>query len=154
MGTRNLIEVKLNGELKVAQYGQWDGYPTGQGAGIATFIQEDMDKDKFVKALENNTFLTEEEIDEIDALGNNWQEEWPWLSRDVGSDILKMVQDHDGLKVADSSEFKEDTLFCEYHYLIDMDNETVTINEAVTIPFNEFTVEAMRNLEESEALYG
>lgn len=27
MGTRHIIDVKLNGELKVHQYGQWDGYP-------------------------------------------------------------------------------------------------------------------------------
>lgn len=31
MGTRNLTMVVLGGEYKVAQYGQWDGYPEGQG---------------------------------------------------------------------------------------------------------------------------
>ena len=27
MGTRNLTVVYLDGQYKVAQYGQWDGYP-------------------------------------------------------------------------------------------------------------------------------
>jgi len=29
MGTRNLTIVTSNGKTKVAQYGQWDGYPGG-----------------------------------------------------------------------------------------------------------------------------
>lgn len=33
MGTRNLTAVYLDGQYKVAQYGQWDGYPEGQGNG-------------------------------------------------------------------------------------------------------------------------
>lgn len=31
MGTRNLTAVYLDGQYKVAQYGQWDGYPEGRG---------------------------------------------------------------------------------------------------------------------------
>lgn len=29
MGTRHLSIVKLNGKVKVAQYGHWDGYSKG-----------------------------------------------------------------------------------------------------------------------------
>ena len=40
MGTRNLIMVrKKNGDLKVAQYCQWDGYPSGHGVDILTFLK-------------------------------------------------------------------------------------------------------------------
>ena len=31
MGTRHLVAVIHKDEYKVAQYGQWDGYPSGQG---------------------------------------------------------------------------------------------------------------------------
>lgn len=38
MGTRNLTMVISKGETKVAQYGQWDGYPSVQGANILNFL--------------------------------------------------------------------------------------------------------------------
>ena len=38
MGTRNLTMVYLNGEYKVAQYGQWDGYPEATGCLILKFL--------------------------------------------------------------------------------------------------------------------
>jgi hypothetical protein len=148
MGTRHLIEVKLDGELKVAQYGQWDGYYTGQGEGIADFIHNDMDKDNFKQSLRNCQFMTKERIEEIDH-PNKWQETHPWLSRDLGSQILSQVQDNDGLELIDSSDFKDDGLMCEFYYLIDMDNETVTVNGVIALPFSEWTKEKMDELEKA-----
>jgi hypothetical protein len=40
MGTRHIIAVVLNKKFKVAQYGQWDGYLTGQGVEVAKFINK------------------------------------------------------------------------------------------------------------------
>ena len=37
MGTRHLIAVMADGKYQVAQYGQWDGYPSGQGVSVLTF---------------------------------------------------------------------------------------------------------------------
>lgn len=39
MGTRNITNVYVNGEQKLCQYGQWDGYPTGAGRDIMDFIR-------------------------------------------------------------------------------------------------------------------
>ena len=39
MGTRNLTMVQLNNEIKIAQYGQWDGYLEGAGATIFDFLK-------------------------------------------------------------------------------------------------------------------
>ena len=38
MGTRHMIGVVSDGKYRVAQYGQWDGYPSGQGVGILEFL--------------------------------------------------------------------------------------------------------------------
>ena len=40
MGTRNLTIVYSNGEYKVAQYGQWDGYPEGLGVQLLKYLRE------------------------------------------------------------------------------------------------------------------
>ena len=64
MGTRNLtMVIDQQGEKKVAQYGQWDGYPSGVGLGVLSFLK---DKDLFEKIKSNLSkvrFLDEEGVD-------------------------------------------------------------------------------------------
>jgi len=139
MGTRNLTVAIVDGNYKIAQYGQWDGYFSGQGEIVVKFILS-MDKEKFKEALKKCRFLTNEEVE------NKWiecgmkkNEQWvsmdiskafgkkyPALSRDTGSDVLNLVYEgHTELK--DSYLFAADSLFCEYAYVIDMDNEVLEI---------------------------
>lgn len=40
MGTRHLILVWYKGKWHIAQYGQWDGYPEGQGINIVKFLND------------------------------------------------------------------------------------------------------------------
>jgi hypothetical protein len=44
MGTRNLTVVISNNQTKVAQYGQWDGNPSGQGVNAITTLIQIMDE--------------------------------------------------------------------------------------------------------------
>ena len=46
MGTRHSqMVINKAGETKVVQYGQWDGYPSGQGVDILAFLRgADLDK--------------------------------------------------------------------------------------------------------------
>ena len=128
MGTRHLTVVVVDGEFKVAQYGQWDGYPSGQGSDILAFLYIN-DMDKFREAARATRFITDEESKAIDKKhGTEWKRYYPQLSRDVGSDILKMV--YEGTtELYDSSDFANDSLFCEYAYVIDLDNNVLEVYE-------------------------
>lgn len=129
MGTRNLTIVHKNGEYKVAQYGQWDGYPEGLGVTLLNFLKN-VNMDSFRKAIDNVSFYTKEEIDEInksiDKIRNDipnysWQKDFPQLSRDTGGDILNLITFKGVNKVNNSIDFAADSLFCEWAYVIDLD---------------------------------
>ena len=116
MGTRNLTAVYYNGEVKVAQYGQWDGYPSGQGNTILEFLNNKFKKDEFIKNLKLCYFGTDEEMDK------KYLEEYPQFSRNTAADILAMIQDNSaGLMLCNSIDFAKYSLFCEYAYVIDLD---------------------------------
>lgn len=54
MGTRNITRVISEGQLKVCQYCQWDGYPTSAGKEIVDFIRSS-DDEKMVQQLRRVT---------------------------------------------------------------------------------------------------
>lgn len=135
MGTRHLIAVQLDGEYKVAQYGQWDGYLEFQGKRVLNFLRE-MDRPKFETALRKCSFMSEQDFIELDKEietkrqqnpSYDWMQEYPFLSRDVSYEILKLVQKSEGLKLRNSISFAADSLFCEYAYVIDLDKNTFEI---------------------------
>jgi hypothetical protein len=122
MGTRNLTKViDSNGVTKVAQYGQWDGYPSGQGVNALLHAYQYR---QIESKLDNCHFLSDEEIDGhnsiLGASGKAVVDVYPTLSRDVCADILGYVAFSVGeLPLVDSSDFENDELFCEAVYTID-----------------------------------
>ncbi len=145
MGTRNLTMVYFNNEYKVAQYGQWDGYLSYTGANILKFLKK-YNLDYFKEKLNNVSFYTDEEerknwekfaiskeINSEDkfvdyAIIEEYNTLYPTLNRDIGSNILEMIADSENpLKLRDETVFAEDSLFCEYAYVIDLDKNTFEI---------------------------
>lgn len=82
MGTRNITRVKSGGQLKVCQYCQWDGYPTGAGAGIIEFIRKS-DDDRMRQRLDHVTLdkVTEEGVS-IAVTGAPWTDGMSAISHD------------------------------------------------------------------------
>lgn len=127
MGTRNLTVVILNGKPVVAQYGQWDGVPEGQGLTCLKFCNEiltnQFKKENFIKKLRQVSFYDEREFACL-----NENEIPPHNSRNIAAKILYLINelpDDTHIKLIDSFEFAADSLFCEWGYVIDLDNMTL-----------------------------
>lgn len=147
MGTRHLITVfDEQGELKVAQYGQWDGYPSGQGVRMLSWLEMTTRTDYYgnlvspVKdGLKRCRFATsDDELNEIyskfpeaNYLGTDDNKSfdvlYPNLIRDTGADILMVVAYSVGeVLLVDSSDFAHDELFCEGIYSVNYQSEMFT----------------------------
>lgn len=139
MGTRHLTAVFLDGEYKIAQYGQWDGYPEGQGIDTLTFLRNEMNMETFKAALRNSSYISDEELaalwkvyapDSVDGMvtlqqADAMKHDHPEFSRDTGAGILKIVQSHpDGIQLHNQLDFAADSLFCEWAWVIDLDAGT------------------------------
>lgn len=129
MGTRNLIAVFIDGRYKVAQYGQWDGYPEGQGLGCLHFLRDEMDEELFKTKLNNLDFINSDSIRKLQrANPEDPFHNYPEFDRDTGSKILKMIQNGSIHYV------RNDIIFataddCEWAYVIDFDSRTFEVYE-------------------------
>ncbi|KAF2146998.1 uncharacterized protein K452DRAFT_261128 [Aplosporella prunicola CBS 121167] len=153
MGTRHLILVYYKGEYHIAQCGQWDGYPEGQGLVVLNFIRNPVNLAKLQAAIDNKRLYkpTEEQVEEIRRKNNELEYEMhereykrkqrqletrysaptiicPTLSRDTGASILQIVADAtEPVPIQLEVEFIADQLYCEWAYLIDLDARVLEV---------------------------
>jgi len=132
MGTRNLTKVvDADGVIRVAQYGQWDGYPSYTGTRILEFIKEHQMLEKIQNSLTKVRFITDEEAESFSkpyTNGDGWMNMeqgtsfstmYPSLTRDTGCDILRVLVYSNGeIPLVDNSDFENDDLFCEGVYTL------------------------------------
>jgi hypothetical protein len=128
MGTRNLTIVKnLEGKTKIAQYGQWDGYPSYSGIQALAFLRDKVNRDNLMVELQLVEFVGDEEVDTLykQFESTDWENKdflnaYPGLHRDTGIGILEVVANAtDTIKTVDNSDFRNDELFCEGVYEVD-----------------------------------
>ncbi|KAK4042076.1 hypothetical protein C8A01DRAFT_44852 [Parachaetomium inaequale] len=164
MGTRHLICIFWKGKWVIAQYGQFDGYPDGQGAKIVKFLAVARNIDNLKAGLEHHIYQpTTDEIDAIWAECEAWDEDreaqglmydrrmfginqlYPSMARETSAGILGIIarasqteQGEDGaeggaekkpkkIPVHLELEFANNTLFCEWAYVIDLDKEVLEV---------------------------
>jgi hypothetical protein len=137
MGTRNLTVVKnAQGTTKIAQYGQWDGYPSYSGIQALEFLRNKDWQALLQSKLDNVEFVGDEEVDQLykqfettDWENKEFLNAYPGLHRDTGIGILAVVANSpDTIKTVDNTEFANDSLFCEGIYEIDFSTNKFTSN--------------------------
>ena len=144
MGTRGLYCVIHKEKVVVAQYGQWDAYPSGQGVDILNFIKNNsitMFKDK-LKQVKFINKAKQKEIDKwLKAIGceNGWmnmtqsglyKEKYSYLSRDIGGAIFETIlhaPQGETIWLHNQIEFAAESLFCEWAYVLDLDSEKLEV---------------------------
>jgi hypothetical protein len=139
MGTRGLTKVVYKGETIVAQYGQWDHYPEGQGVTlfhtltnpdvVKAFIEKipqiyypsDSDVQALLKPFQDGVMDGSLSMDS----GKKFAEQFPTLTRDTGGEIFRVIADWDDspIPIVRDLEFENDELFCEGVYTINLDQE-------------------------------
>jgi len=131
MGTRNLIAIYKDGEYKVAKYCQWDGYPSGQGIGILRFLRDKMDREQFEEKLKLVRYIPDEEAEKLyNENSSNFENLYPALCRNMGSEIFNFIKNsEEEILTNNYIDFAGDSLFCEFAYVVDFDNNTFEVFE-------------------------
>lgn len=150
MGTRGITAVIIGGERKVSQYGQWDHYPGGQGLNVLDILTQEA----IVPTLRNKVpLLAEYTTEEWEARmkeilgrdltgwinseeGDKIKEQAPEMSRDTGSEILKLVALGTVTRVQVEPLPAEDDIWIEGMFTVDLDrNVFITIYDNKTVEF-------------------
>jgi hypothetical protein len=141
MGTRNLTCVIKGGEFRVAQYGQWDGYPEAAGRDILAFLNTPGYIEKLRSRVDECQLFTEAQWSqrmEDEGIGTsivvgseqerNYKEKFWMVDRDLGRKVLNAIVTTTGpLPLMDSRTFAQDSLFCEWAYVVDLDRNVLEV---------------------------
>jgi hypothetical protein len=105
MGTRNLICGVVDGEMKVAQYCQWDGYIDGQGKWLAEYIHKNMKFRTLKSAMRKCKFVSDNIVEALwesagavnggatEDVSQKFKLKFPQFHRDIGYQIFRLIQD-------------------------------------------------------------
>ncbi|TID23420.1 hypothetical protein E2P81_ATG02991 [Venturia nashicola] len=143
MPTRGLLGFRRKGIRKASQ-NNYDSYPEGLGKEIIEFILNlsDTDHDRMQEHLENLTWVDlnskpdEASVERYTQLGLSDEEtlrygpaeDWYMLlHRMQGGRCLPAILKGDLLHLIDDSAFLEDTMFCEWAYYIDFEEEELEV---------------------------
>lgn len=143
MGTRGLTVVIKDGETKVAQYGQWDHYPSGQGVNALRILREEGLIDKLRANVDNIPEATDEtwkqafgdagvgEVKDMVTLeeGQALEAAWPELVRDTATNILKLIAEGKVRALQRSTyPVADGDIWIEGQFIVDLDeNQFITL---------------------------
>lgn len=154
MGTRNVIMVyNHEGIKKVAQYGQWDGYPRGVGIKILNFLKDKEMLSSFIYNLNKVRFLDNKGRDKefAESYDNNapvWsndpdkrtieQKHWfdTYCTRDLSEQVLINIAksiDHEIILIDREDTGKGANSWVEYCYVINLKENTFAIHSHLDI---------------------
>jgi len=137
MGTRGAFGVYVNDETKVS-YNHFDSYPEGLGVSILGELKTMLEtwgeanlkaKAIALRLVDEHGIPCQGDIDEYIkfaniTVGNQTYSDWYCLLRDLQGDLTMTLQV--GVMI-DSKNFLEDSLFCEWAYIVNLDSRELEV---------------------------
>jgi hypothetical protein len=138
MGTRGTFGVRINGKDKL-MYNHFDSYPSGLGCGILTAVKKILKRKTGLQWLKkhaerlrlvpSDSVPTEEEKELLRPyadlrVSNQSEDDWYCLLRNLQGDLTNTLKVGIGI---DSSNFITDSLFCEWGYIINLDDDVLEV---------------------------
>ena len=150
MGTRNLTVVVQNQEVKVASYGQFDGFPDSLGVKLLRFFSNLRNTENLKEILpkvrlwnEQDQKLQDEFLESIGCTNgilnsrqkDKFKEKYPFRYRERYGrlregqilEVLLEFRHLNEIATTNGYDFASDSLFCEWAYVIDFDKNAFEV---------------------------
>lgn len=136
MGTRGALGFKSDNKYYVS-YNHFDSYTDGLGKDVVNFARSISDINKLkkrlskVKMVKQSEKPTKKDIEDSKGfanlgVGNQSLTDWYCLLRNVqGVNTLELIRDGKLKVMIDGFDFLKDSLFCEYAYIINLDDSKI-----------------------------
>ena len=159
MGTRGLYGIRKDG-IDKCTYNHWDSYPDYLGRKVLNFCAKHNIKELSklydnIKIVYENEIPTKEQIETCKKLGyanfgvsTGSETDWYCLLRNLQGNFhayTDCINNGNKMYMLDYADFK-DSPFCEYTYIIDIDNEVLKFQDELEIPFNEINFDTIDEL--------
>ncbi len=162
MSTRGYYGIKKNGKLK-GTYNHWDSYPSGLGVELVEEINKIKKEDRikvlsdtfdYIELINENSIPTKEQQDMcvkanvVDLnVSSRSLEDWYCLLRNTQGKLNCYI-DRVVPYMSNGNSFLENTLFCEWSYIINLDTKKLEVNKIANFDLLDLKVEDMLDLEE------
>ena len=139
MGTRGLTKVIYKNQIIVAQYGQWDHYPEGQGVTLFHTLRDPDVVKRFIEKIPQIYYPSDSDVEAMCKpfedgsmagmmtfeSGDKFAEKYPTLTRNTGGEIFRVIADWDDspIPIVRDIDFEKDEMYCEGVYTINLDSE-------------------------------
>lgn len=151
------IVIDQEGTKKVAQYGQWDGYPSGVGSDILEFLKNKELLEQFKKHLPRVRFAAPEGRDKefLEAYDKanedtrtpeqkNWFD--TYCTRDLAAEVLTNIanSEDEEILLLDRTNTATTDGWVEYSYIINFQENTLAVHGHVdTPPFKVYSLDEL-----------
>ncbi|MGC4129269.1 MAG: hypothetical protein QM564_06850 [Bergeyella sp.] len=119
MASRNVTIAIYNEEVKVAQFGQWDGYPEVTGCTLLDFLKEQSNVRHLKAILPKVNFQSEEDHKKISIHDGS-------IGGEILDELLK-YKDLEEIILANAYAFAANSYWCEWAYVIDLDKNVLEV---------------------------